>query len=249
LDEPTASPAGDPVDPPRTHPGPPSVLARNVVVGAALVLIAASYGGGAFLPVLSRDHPLLLIVLTSNNRSLALASGDLSWMVFYSVGFIRLVLPDPLFFLLGRWYGDSAIHWLERRAPTYGQLFRSLEGFFGKAKLAVVAFAPNLPVSVLAGASGMGAVPFYAANVIGTVVRLWLVRTFSGVFADLLESFKDFIGEYRLPLLAVSISAVAFSIWSERRTGKIGIGDLVHLDEELAAADAEAEADGGAPPT
>lgn len=228
------------------HPapaGPPSPLARNATIGILVALVIASYAGGILLPSLLDTHPLVLISLNVTNRTLALASGELDAGAFFAVGFVRLLLPDPFFFLLGRWYGDAAIRWMERKAPSYGELLRGLERWFDKARYVVVAIAPNNPVSLFAGAAGMSFTGFMVANVVGTVGRLLLIRAFSAAFEDLLGPIRGFISDYRWPLTAASVVLVALSIWSDRRGGRSGVGDLVNLEEGLSEAEAELEAE------
>ncbi|MCB0977014.1 MAG: VTT domain-containing protein [Acidimicrobiales bacterium] len=223
--------------------GPPSRLARNLVIGTLIAFVIASNLGNAFLSVLVDERPLLFIALNAQNRNLALASGLLDPWSFYVVGFLRLLAPDPLFFLLGRWYGDSAISWMERKAPAYGQLLRQLERWFDKARIPIVAFAPNNPICLFAGASGMSWSSFLAANVVGTVGRLFLIRTFSNWFEGPLGSLREFIADYRWPLLAVSIALVVLSSVADRRGGRDGITDLATMDEDIAAHTASPETD------
>ena len=226
------------------HPapqGPPSSLARNATIGVLVALVVASYAGGILLPSLLDTHPLVLISLNVTNRTLALASGELDATSFFLVGFVRLLLPDPFFFLLGRWYGDAAIRWMERKAPSYGELLRGLERWFDKARFVVVAIAPNNPVSLFAGAAGMSFAGFMAANVVGTIARLLLIRGFSELFEDLLGPVRGFIADYRWPLTALSVVLVALTIWSDRRGGRSGVGDLVNIEEGLSEAEAELE--------
>lgn len=211
------------------------MLARNLVIGTLIAFVVASNLGNAFLSVLVDERPLLFISLNAQNRNLALASGLLDPWSFYIVGFLRLLAPDPLFFLLGRWYGDGAIRWMERKAPTYGELLRQLEHWFGKAKLLIVAVAPNNPVCLFAGAAGMSWAAFMAANVVGTIVRLFLVRTFSNHFEGPLGSLREFIADYRWPILAVSLVMVALSMYGDRRGGRDGISDLAGMDEDIAS--------------
>ena len=226
----------------RTHPGPPNKTARNLVIGTLIAFVVAANVGNLFLSVLVTDRPLLFISLNAQNRNLALASGELSAWSFYVVGFLRLVGPDPLFFLLGRWYGDGAIRWMERKAPAYGNLMRQLEKWFDKAQFAVVAFAPNNPVCLFAGAAGMSWGAFAAANAIGTVIRLVLIRAFSSAFEGPLGSLKGFIGDYRWPILAASAVLVGLSMFSDRKGGRDGISDLAGLDEDIAEHEADADA-------
>ena len=149
------------------------------------------------------------------------------------------LLAFPLFFLLGRWYGDGAIRWMERTAPTYGGLLRQLEQWFDKAQLPVVAIAPNNPVCLFAGAAGMGWGAFMAANVVGTAVRLVLVRMFSALFENQLTSLRGFIADYRWPLLVLSIAMVAFTIWGDRKGGREDVEDLLRIEEEIQEIEAE----------
>lgn len=229
------------------HPGPPSTLARNLVVGTLIAFVVANNVGNLFLSVLVNEHPALFIGLNASNRNLALASGELAALPFYAIGFLRLVGPDPLFFLLGRWYGDAAIRWMERKAPSYGELLRQLERWFDKARIPVVMFAPNNPVCLFAGAAGMGVGAFVAANVAGTIGRLFLIRAFSNVFEGPLGSLKDFIGEYRWPLLALSFVLVGLTVWSDRKGGRSSLGDLVHIDDDIAVEEARSAREAASP--
>lgn len=221
-------------DQPTRRSGPPNALVRNLVIGSLIAFVVASNLGNLFLSVLVTERPLLFIGLNAQNRNLALASGELDAVSFYVVGFLRLVGPDPLFFLLGRWYGDGAIRWMERRAPSYGELLRMLETWFDKARLIVVAVAPNNPICLFAGAAGMTWGAFMVANVVGTAARLVLVRMFSSAFEDQLGSVRGFIGDYRWPILALSFVAVGFTLWNDHRGGREDIGDLLHIEDDIA---------------
>lgn len=222
----------------RTHPGPPNKTVRNLLIGGLIALVVAGYVAAGLLSFLLSEHPLVFIGLSSSNRNLALASGSLSAWSFYLVAFLRLLAPDPLFFLLGRWYGDAATRWMEQKSPSYGQLLRQLERWFEKARYLVVVIAPNNPVCLFAGASTMTWASFLVANVAGTIGRLVLIRLFSSAFENPLGAVRGFISDYQKPLLVVSIGLVAFTIWSERRAGRDSIGDLVHIDEDMAEAGA-----------
>lgn len=215
--------------------GPPNPTARNVVVGLLISMVIAGWVAGGFFSVLLSKHPLVFIGLSATNRNLALASSDLAAWSFFLVGFLRLLAPDPLFFLLGRWYGDSAIRWMERRSPSYGQLLRLIERMFERARYPMVVIAPNNPICLLAGASSMSWASFAIANVIGTIGRLILIRTFSSTFEDLLHPIREFIGDYQVPLLGVTLTLLALTIWSETRAGRNPVEELAHIDEDIQA--------------
>jgi len=222
-----------------TPSGPPSKLARNVTIGVLVSLVVLANAGNIFFATFVNKHPGWLIAMNASNRNLALVSNNLEPLAFYGIGFLRLFAPDLFFFWIGRWYGDAAIRWMERKAPTYGELLRYMERGFDKARLLIVAVAPNNPVCLFAGAAGMTYAAFFLANTIGTIVRLILIRAFSSVFEDLLGSITSFIGDYRWPITALSIVLVGVTIWSDRRGGRDGVGDLVNLEEGMAEAEAE----------
>jgi membrane protein DedA with SNARE-associated domain len=233
----------DTSEPPAARSGPPTTAARNATVGVLVAMVVLSNLGNILFASFVNDRPAALIAMNASNRNLALVQGNLDFVVFFAVGFARLLAPDWFFFLLGRWYGDASIRWMERKAPSYGELLRGLEQWFHKARFAVVAVAPNNPVCLFAGAANMSARLFWVANVLGTAVRLVLIWLFASVFEDLLGSVRGFIGDYRWPITALSLVLVAFTVWNDRRGGRDGIGDLVNLEEGMAEAEAEIEAE------
>ena len=47
--------------------------------------------------------------MNARNRNLILVTNQLDAVSYYVVGTLRLLLSDPLFFLIGYWYGDTAL--------------------------------------------------------------------------------------------------------------------------------------------
>ncbi len=153
---------------------------------------------------------------------------------------MRLLVSDPLFFLLGRWYGDAGVRWIEHRSPTYGPMARAAERFFGKAAYPLVAIAPNNYVCLFAGAGGMAIPVFFALNIGGTAVRLVLLWFASDLVEAPLDWLRELITENRLPVLVISVAAVGISLWLDQRAGGTEVGGLLHIDEEIAEEEAEA---------
>ena len=111
--------------------------------------------GDALAPKLVDEHPLLLIAMNARNRNLILVTNQLDAVSYYVVATLRLLLSDPLFFLIGYWYGDTALTWMEQRTKTYGTMLRQWERWFGKAAYPLVFIAPNNVICLFAGAAGM----------------------------------------------------------------------------------------------
>jgi len=248
-DEPAAEPppAGDGAsrDPVAGAREPRPGRARlSILVGTIIALLVASNLGNAFFPDLSTKYPLLLIALSSANRNLILASGQLPFAAYFVVATIRLILPDIAFFYLGYDYGDRALGWMERRTPRMGAMLRELERLFGRYGYVIVPLAPLLipsnPICLVAGASRMRPRVFWTLNLLGIVGRvlimLWIGDTFEGAVTWLL----DFIAEYRIPLTVVTVGLVGFTFWRETKAGTSDIQQLLELENEL-----EAEADEG----
>jgi len=224
--------------------GPPSKAIRNLVIGFLMVCVLAMYSGQLFFGNLVKQHPLVLIALNARNSYLVLASPHLSAWSFYLVAFLRLLASDPLFFILGRWYGDAGVRWMERKAPTYGKMMRQGEGWFAKAAYPLVAFAPNNFICLFAGASGMSVPGFFIVNMVGTIARLVVLRLVGDVFSRPLTSFTGWITDHRLIVFGVMAVLLAFSIISERRAaGESELGQLAHLEDEIAEANAQPTAD------
>jgi membrane protein DedA with SNARE-associated domain len=197
------------------------------------VLVIASNIGDLLTTTWAQDHPLALIALNARNRILVLTTNQLDTVPYYVMGTFRLLLSDPLFYLLGMLYGDNALAWMERKAPTYGDLLRRVERFFGKAAYPLVFIAPNNYICLFAGAAGMPVGFFLILNVSGTVLRLYLIRVVGSAFDEPIQTVLDFFARYRLQLLILSIVLVGLSVWNERRKGKGEIGEILDLEAEL----------------
>jgi membrane protein DedA with SNARE-associated domain len=242
--------ADDSSSPPAT-PGParrrPSRRAVTLVSIPLVILVVANNVGDALAPSLVDTHPLWLMALNSRTRNLALVTNQIDPVPFYSVGMARLLISDPLFFLLGHWYGDAAVSWMERRTKTWGQTLRAIERFFAKAAYPLIFIAPNNYICLFAGAAGMPIGAFFAVNLAGTAFRLWLVRKFGDVFERPIAVLVDWIGDHRLILLVLSFALVGLSIALEARRGETEVTSLAHLDDELEQLDADPPAGTAAP--
>ena len=203
-----------------------------LLVVPVVVIAVVSSLGDAFSPTLLVEAPLLLVALVPRNRFLVLAAPQLDFWPFFLVGMVRLALTDPLFYLFGRWYGDRAIEWTERRAGAPGSV-RALERWFRRAAYPIVAIAPNNVVCVLAGASGMSVVGFLVANLGGTAARMVLIWWLGDLFSEPLLDVVDFVSRYRWLFTAVTVVIVVLSIWRARRRHASEIATVDEVAEEL----------------
>ncbi|MCU1374521.1 MAG: symbB [Actinomycetia bacterium] len=194
------------------------------------VMVVAGYVGDIIGPKLIVDHPLLQIFINPRNRWLLLASPQVAAAPFFIVGFIRLVLTDPIAYVLGWQYGDTAIRWAEKKMGDDGGMIKTVERWFGKAAPLVILIAPSFYWCVLAGAARMKPRLFIALNITGTIGRLILFRLAGEAFRSQLETVLEWVQRYQLWLVGLSFVLVAIQVFRK--------GDVetpVELAEEIEA--------------
>ena len=199
-----------------------------------VIVVAVGYVGDIVGPKLIVDHPLLQIFINPRNRWLLLAAPQVDAVPFFIVGFIRLVLTDPIAYLLGWQYGDAAIRWAEKKMGDDVGIIKTVERWFGKAAPLVILIAPSFYWCLLAGAARMKPRVFISLNVIGTIGRLILFRIAGDAFRDELEDVLEWVQRYQWWLIGVSLLVVAL------QTVVRGGGSALESPAELAA-DLEAE--------
>lgn len=211
----------------------------TLLIAPIIVLTACSYVGDALAPKLAVEHPVWLILLNSRKRYLALTASSIDPLTFMVVGVGRQMLSDPLYFFIGRRYGDAGVRWLERKLGDGAAGVTMFEGWFKKAAYPMVAIAPNPIISILAGASKMKAGAFLALNLGGTIVTIAILRVFGDVFSSPLEGVLGFLRRFQWPLTALSVVLVAYQIVSARRSGRSDLESVSAIERELEEAQAE----------
>ncbi len=191
---------------------------------------------GFFSPALIKSHPLVVIFFNPINRWLLLAVDRVSLPMFFFVAFFRLVLTDPLYFLLGRWYGDGALDWIEEKTGSSGTV-PFIKKWFGRAGPLFVFFAPNAYVCLLAGAAGMNVWMFVGLNVTGTITRLIFIRSTANLFQPVLDPILSFVHRYQWQLVVVSVAAFALQYAMNKKNGKSSeVESVGKMADELEAA-------------
>jgi membrane protein DedA with SNARE-associated domain len=194
-------------------------------------MVICGYIADALWPTLVESRPLLLISLSAKNRYLVLVVNHVSLVWYYLIGTLRLLAPDPFFFLLGWFYGRAALRWMERRTPTISTFMVRLERWFGRFSWPLVIMFPNNYVCLIAGVARMSPALFITLDIVGTLGRLLMIQVIGDVFAGPVNSFLDFVSTWRIPILVVTIGLVAFSALGEFRRGNSELDALHDLEE------------------
>src|SRR4029079_5137762 len=120
-----------------------------------------------------------------------------------------------VYFLLGRWYGDRSLRWLEARAGNALRPVLWIERNFPRARIPVTFVFPGNVSALLAGADGMPVVVYFVVALLSVALRLWAVRALAEVLRGPLLDVVNWIGENQLWLTVVSVAGVMLWVgWS-----------------------------------
>jgi membrane protein DedA with SNARE-associated domain len=224
----------------------PNRLRLRLLLGCIVVLTVTNMVGDILAAGLVETHPLWLIALNSRKRWILAVVPHTDLVPFFIVAVARQLLSDPLYYGIGRWYGDAGARWLERKLGEGGTFIRWLESGFAKAAWPMVVLFPNPIICMLAGASGMPPLLFAALNLGGTVAAIAIFRAFGDVFGGPIEAVTGFLNHYRLPIIALSFVLFGLNAVLNRRRGTSEIESVSSLEREL---EEEAARETGNPPT
>ena len=216
----------------------PKPSRKTLILLVAPIIVITSMGviATAFTPALAARHPLLLIALDARNRFLVLAR-EVDILPFVLVALLRRSFSDPLFYLLGRFYGEGALRWLERKGGG-GELVVFTEKLFKRAAYPMVFLFPGAIVCALAGQTGMSPAGFLITNLAGTLAAILAVRRFSDAISSPVEGLLDFFNDHLVATTAVSVALVILSLVLNRAQGKLKT-DLEALEGAEATSDVE----------
>jgi membrane protein DedA with SNARE-associated domain len=170
----------------------------------------------------------VLIGLSSKNRFLLLTAPQLGMLAFFVVGFLRLLITDPITYVLGRQYGEDALGWIERKTsakPSDKSLLRRAERLFARAAPLVILVAPSALWCILAGAARMKVWLFLTCNVVGTVARLTLFWVAADALRAPLEAVLDGVEAAQTPLLALTVTLGVVQVVRTRRRRPTALTD------------------------
>ena len=157
------------------HPAP-KYLGYVVVGCIAAVNIVGFLVTGAWSSLLDK-HPLALIAMQARYRYMVVTAPQIAIMPYFFVGLGRLLLSDPVYFLLGWFWGDKAIAYFNNALGK--STVDSTRKFFLRAAPVMALFFAGPVICVLAGAAKMKPRIFFALNIVGTAVIVMLLRIFS----------------------------------------------------------------------
>ena len=199
------------------HP-PSNPRVRIAVLAVPMVAITiAGYVANALAPTLAHDSPVLLLVLNPRLRWLFLTSAKVDTLWFFLIPPVRAVFVLGVYFLLGRWYGDRALRWLESRSGNAIRPVLWIERTFHRARVPVTFLFPGTVAAMLAGADAMSPAVFFGVALASVELRVWAVRSLANAFRNTMLQVLEWVGDNQLWLTIASVTGViGWVMWSNR---------------------------------
>ena len=213
----------------------PSRRTLWLLVTPIVVLSVAATVANALTPTLVKEHPLALIALEPRGRNLIAVARRVDLLPFMLVAVFRRFLSDPLYVLLGRYYGNAAVRWIERKSGDEAGFVKSVERAFAKWSSPLVFLWPGALVCVLAGETGMRPKRFVVLNVLGTLFTATVIRLLAEVsfVKDGIDAVLRFNDRNFKWLTAITIGLVVIWAVGQRRQGKDELSGLEELEAEI----------------
>jgi len=205
---------------------------RRAVLCAGLLLFIAGTLGSNLAPALIRDHPVLVLALSSRNRNLLGAVPFIDPLPYALVGFFRVLVAGVVLFFIGRWYGNTAIGWMEAQVGEVPTTVRWGQRLVGRAGWALVLLMPGSNiVCVLAGQRRLRPKLFLGLLCVGIAAKLGVLWAGGKLFEDEIRSLLDFIERYQWWIVgALFAVTVIQSFGRARRTLPEVIEEIEHED-------------------
>jgi uncharacterized membrane protein YdjX (TVP38/TMEM64 family) len=195
---------------------------RRLVLWATSVLFAAGTIGSNIGPALVDERPRLVLLLSSRNRNLFGSVPYIDPVSYSLIGFFRVLAAGVALYLVGRWYGQRALGWVEDNVGELPAIYRWTERAVDRAGwLALLAMPGSNVVCLLVGHRGMPLRRFVPLIAAGIVVKLAVLWAGGRAFEDQIRAFLAAIERYQW---WVVIALFGLSLLQTTRRGRPSSG-------------------------
>lgn len=176
---------------------------RKAVLTFTTLLFVIGTIGSNIGPALVDNHPSWVLALSSRNRNLFGAVPYIDVIPYAAIGFVRILIAGIALYLVGRWYGEKALGWVEGNLGELPAIYRWTEKAVDKAgSVALVLMPGSNVVCLLLGHKKMSAGRFLPLLSIGIVIKLVTLRLGGDQFEDQIRSFLSAIEQYQWYVVA-----------------------------------------------
>jgi membrane protein DedA with SNARE-associated domain len=195
---------------------------RRLVLWATSVLFAAGTIGSNIGPALVDERPRLVLLLSSRNRNLFGSVPYIDPVSYSLIGFFRVLAAGVALYLVGRWYGQRALGWVEDNVGELPAIYRWTERAVDRAGwLAVLAMPGSNLVCLLVGHRGMPLRRFLPLIAVGIVIKLAVLWAGGLAFEDQIRAFLAAIERYQW---WVVVGLFAVTVLQSTRKGRPSSG-------------------------
>ena len=191
---------------------------RKAVLTFTTMLFVIGTIGSNIGPALVDNHPSLVLALSSRNRNLFGSVPYIDVIPYAAIGFVRILIAGIALYLVGRWYGEKALGWVEGNLGELPAIYRWTEKAVNKGGwVALVLMPGSNVVCLLLGHKRMDAKRFVPLLSIGIVIKLIVLRLGGDQFEDQIRSFLSAIEQYQWYLVA---ALFGLSFFQSMRKGR-----------------------------
>jgi len=171
---------------------------RKFVLGFTTMLFVIGTIGSNIGPALVDENPMLVISLSSRNRNLFGSVPYIDPLAYSLIGFSRVLAAGVALYLVGRWYGQRALSWVEGNMGELPAVYRWTERAVDRfGWLALVAMPGSNIVCLLVGHRRMRPAPFLTLISVGIVIKLAVLWMGGKIFEDQIRAFLNAIERYQ----------------------------------------------------
>lgn len=172
-------------------------MRRLVLVMTSLLFVAGTIGSNVG-PALVDERPMLVLTMSARNRNLFGAVPFVDFWPWAAIGFVRLLLAAVCLYLVGRWYGERALRWVESQIGELPAIYHWTERLADRAGwLAILLMPGSNIVCLFLGLRRMPMMRFVALACAGIAVRLAVLWQGGQVFEDEIRSFLNAIERWQ----------------------------------------------------
>lgn len=177
------------------HPG---VNARRGVLAAAIALYITGFLGSSLGPAWVDEHPTAVLALSSRNRNLFGSVPFIDPLPYWVIGFVRIMVVGIVLYLVGRWYGQRSLTWMEGQVGELPSIYRWVQTGVDRAGwlLLIVMPGSNI-VCLMAGHRKMRLPAFVTFLALGTAAKLAVLWIGGQIFEDQIRAFLRYISDYQ----------------------------------------------------
>lgn len=184
---------------------------KRPVLGVTSLLFVAGTIGSNIGPALVDERPLLVLTMSARNRNLFGAVPFVDPAPWAVIGFVRLLLAAVCLYLVGLWYGERALRWVESQLGELPAIYHWTERLADRAGwLAILLMPGSNIVCLFLGLRRMPLPRFVALASTGIAVRLVVLWQGGRMFEDEIKSFLNAIERWQW-WIVLGLFAVTFA--------------------------------------